>query len=409
MALFAQLTSFRDPVKAMDRPLTAQELPISASAGRHPPRGAYVHVPFCLHKCHYCDFYSFVDTRRQQPAFTRRLVEEMEAASEFLTKPLETVFVGGGTPTLLEVALWRELLEAMDHLLPREPGAEFTVEANPETGSAELMDVLAAGGVNRMSVGAQSFQRQHLETLERRHEPANVGRSMRLARAAGIVDLNLDLIFAIPGQHLGEWLADLDAALALEPTHLSCYSLMYEPNTPLTAKMRAGEVKRVDEDLEAEMYEAAIDRLAAAGFEHYEVSNWARPGHRCRHNLLYWRNEPWWPLGPSASGHVEGIRWKNAPHLGDYLRVRPWPPITDVERLDEDGRVGEALMLGLRLMEGVTLDQLDGLLAVGVRGPHRTAAIDRHIAAGLLRRSATHLHLTRRGLLLADTVLADLL
>ncbi len=157
------------------------------------------------------------------------------------------------------------------------------------------------------------------------------------------------------------------------------------------------------------MYEATIDRLAAAGFEHYEISNWARPGYRCRHNMLYWTNQQWWPLGPSAAGHVAGIRWKNVARLSDYLRVRPLPPITNVERLDDDGRVGEELMLGLRLIEGIAHDRLDKLLAAGRRGPGRAAAIDRHVSEGLLQRDDGSLRLTRRGLLLADIVLADLL
>ncbi len=369
--------------------------------------GVYVHIPFCFHKCHYCDFYSIVDPRRPQ-AFVRRLIEEVTAISAYVRAPLETIFIGGGTPTLLPVDLLADLLGAIADRLPRRPDAEFTVEANPETVTAPLVEVLAEGGVNRVSIGAQSFDPRHLKALERWHEPASVERSVDLVRSAGIDNINLDLIFAIPGQTLGDWLADLDEALRLEPSHLSCYGLMYEPNTPLTARLRAGRIRRVDDELEAAMYEATLDRLAGAGFEHYEISNWARPGRRCRHNLLYWTNRQWWPLGPSAAGHVAGTRWKNVPNLGAYLKHRPWPPIQDVERLDDDGRAGEELMLGLRLIDGIARDRLEALLALGRRGGERAAAIEGHVDGGRLEERGGRLRLTRTGLLLADSVLADL-
>jgi oxygen-independent coproporphyrinogen-3 oxidase len=410
MIPLAQLTSGDDGLQA---PIsTAADLPFSPEAEWGPgPAGLYIHVPFCIHKCHYCDFYSLVETgpESRRPAFTDRLIQEIRAAGPWLGGPLETIFVGGGTPTLLEPVLWSRLLAAIDGELNLHPDCEFTVEANPDTLSAELLEVLAAGGVNRLSMGAQSFDPAMLKALERTHDPANVRRGIELARSAGITNVNLDLMFGIPGQLPDGWAADLDAVLALEPEHLSCYNLTYEPNTPLAEKLRRGAIERVDQDIEAEMYEATIDRLAGAGFEHYEISNWARPGQACRHNLLYWRNGSWWPVGPGAAGHVDGVRWKNAPRLGEYLRVGPLPPISDVEQLDQDGRIGEILMLGLRLMEGISLDRLEGLLAVGDRGAPRRLAVDRYTAAGLLEQLDGRLRFTRAGLLLADTVLADLL
>ncbi|MHC4081953.1 MAG: radical SAM family heme chaperone HemW [Planctomycetota bacterium] len=369
-------------------------------------------MPFCRHKCHYCDFYSLVDARDRQPVFAARLIEEVGAAKPWLPQPVETVFFGGGTPTLLAADLWAEILAALADHLPdraRAAAAEFTVEANPETVTEPLLAVLAAGGVNRLSIGVQSFERRHLETLERRHDPAAAVRSVGLARAAGIDNVSLDLIFGTPGQSLDDWVRDLETALALEPDHLSCYGLTYEPNTPLAARLRAGSIRRIDEDLEAAMYEAAIDRLGRGGFEHYEISNWARPGRRCRHNLLYWLNAQWWPLGPAAAGHIAGWRWTNVPRLDDYLASSGLPPITGAERLDDDGRAGEVLMLGLRLVEGLPLDRVEQVLAMGGRGPQRARAIERHVDAALLQRRDDHLRLTRRGLLLADTVLADLI
>ncbi len=410
MVPLAQLTSTDEGLQAPNS--TAADLPFAAGAGWGPgPTGLYIHVPFCIHKCHYCDFYSLVETgpHSRRPAFTDRLIEEIHAAGPWLAGPLETIFVGGGTPTLLEPDLWTRLLAAIRADLNLQPDCEFTVEANPDALSAELLEVLVAGGVNRLSMGAQSFDPTLLKVLERTHDPDNVRRGVAQARAAGITNFNLDLIFGIPGQVLEGWVRDLDAVLALEPAHLSCYNLTYEPNTPLAAKLRRGAIQRVDEDVEAAMYEATMDRLAGAGFEHYEISNWARPGRACRHNLLYWRNGSWWPLGPGAAGHVDGVRWKNAPRLGDYLRVRPLPPITGQEQLDQDGRIGEILMLGLRLLEGIGLDRLEALLAVGDRGELRRLAVERHTATGLLEQRDGRLRFTRAGLLLADTVLADLL
>ena len=392
-----------------------------------PPRvrGLYLHIPFCFHKCHYCDFYSIVDDRDRQAVFVDRMIDEMAALGPLIRGvegPIETIFTGGGTPTLLAAPLWVKLIEALRRHFDVSGVAEFTVEANPETVTAELLDVLVDGGVNRMSVGCQSFDPRHLKTLERWHDPRNVERAVQLARAAGITNLNLDLIFAIPGQTLADWQSDLERALALGPMHLSCYSLMYEPNTAITKKLEMGMLEACDEDLEAAMYEHTIDRLREAGFEHYEISNWAltpspsqgegrgeghlssRRAARCRHNMLYWLNENWLAVGPSASGHVNGVRWKNLPHLGRYLASTGGSPIQDVEQLDPGASIGEQLMLRLRLIEGVELDWLEPRMT-----PERAAAIERHTAAGLLEQTTTHLRLTRRGLLLADDVIADLL
>ncbi|MCP3906050.1 MAG: radical SAM family heme chaperone HemW [Planctomycetes bacterium] len=401
-----QITSRGAHLQAKSGPITAADLALTP---QDPPRGAYIHVPFCFHKCHYCDFYSIVDARDRQGGFVDRLLDEAEAARAWVTRPLETIFVGGGTPTLLPPALWEHLGRGLADRWPRGADCEFTVEANPETVTTELAAVLAAAGVNRVSIGAQSFDRDLLVALERHHEPANVARSVERMRAAGVEDVNLDLIFGIPGQTLESWCSDLDAALALEPSHLSCYGLMYEPNTALTQRLRAGTVRRIDPDLEADLYEMTVDRLGAAGYEHYEISNWARPGRRCRHNLLYWMNEPWWPAGPSAAGHVDGYRWKNVPRLADYLDNGPLPPITDVERLDDDGRIGEELMLGMRLVEGMTRERLDDLLERGTRGAERAEALARAADDGLVAERAGRVHLTRRGLLLADIVVGALL
>ncbi len=401
-----QITIMGESRTAKNALSDARSLPINASSVIS---GVYIHVPFCFHKCHYCDFYSIVDSQPRQEIFAERLATEWRAmAGLSQTASVETIFVGGGTPTLLWPDLWQAFLETI-HETQLLRLVEFTVEANPETVTADLLRVLAGGGVNRLSIGAQSFHLALLQVLERHHDPANVSKSVELARDAGISNLNLDLIFAIPGQTLDQWKADLESALALNPTHLSCYSLMYEPNTALTQKMALGRISRVDEHLEAEMYGYAIDCLDAAGFEHYEVSAWALPGHRCQHNLNYWTNGNWWPLGPSAAGHVGGIRWRNVARLSDYLAHAPWPRIDQVEQLATSDRIGEELMLRLRLRDGIHRRQLYALLDDDLHEPARRASIESQIAAGNLEWKNEALRLTRVGLFVADDVLTDLI
>ena len=374
-------------------------------SGRSPDFHAiYIHIPFCFHKCHYCDFYSIVDDRDRQRAFAQRLVGEARSMGRIVGAAPRAVFVGGGTPTLLRAELWVTLLDALHESFNLSSLAEFTVEANPETVSPELLSILGAGGVNRISIGAQSFDQRHLKTLERWHDPGNVEKAITLARAVGIDNINLDLIFAIPGQTLEDWRADLQRALELQPTHLSCYSLMFEPNTPLTQKLRQGKINRAPEELEARMFECTIDTLTAAGFEHYEISNFALPGRRCQHNLVYWHNENWLALGPSASGHLDGVRWKNAPHLGRYLASEGPAPIQDVERLEAGESLGEQLMLRLRLIEGVDNQWIEERLDV-----QRRDALNCFAEQGLVQRTASHTRLTRHGLMVADTILAELL
>jgi len=376
--------------------------------------GLYVHVPFCFHKCHYCDFYSFVDTEDRQESFVARLEEELGALAAWVRTPLETVFVGGGTPTLLAPLLLGRALRAVRERLPLDSGAEWTVEANPETVDDAVAGTLGAAGVNRVSLGAQSFDPRHLKTLERWHDPASVARAIARLRAAGIARISIDLIFGIPGQTVDEWVSDLARAIDLGTDHLSCYGLTYEPNTAMTVRLGRGEFEPCDEGVEAAMLEQAVARLERAGFDRYEVSNWAgvrdgdRTAERCRHNMLYWRNRDWLAAGPSASGHARGVRWKNVPRLGDWLASRGTSPVVDVERGDADTVAGERLMMGLRLVDGVPEAEVEDIVALGLRGPARRAAIDRAIAAGMLARSSGALRFTARGMMTANATLSEL-
>jgi len=393
----------------------------------------YLHCPFCFHKCHYCDFYSISDgpsAGDRQAAFIDRLEDELEfRAGQYRLRP-RTIFVGGGTPTFLRPELLRKLFGKLGDLGAFNWVAEFTVEANPETVTPEVARILASAGVNRVSVGCQSFEPALLKALERWHEPASVARTIDQVRGVGITNINLDLIFAIPGQTMAMLDADLDAALALSPTHLSCYGLTYEPNTAMTRRLQLGQFRRAPEQLERDMYARIMARLDHAGFEHYEISSWARrdkgqgrrgegandPGPqpstlnpsplRCQHNMIYWTNSDWIGFGPSAASHVRGHRWKNDPHLGRYLAQSPQPPTVDHECLPRSRRTGEILMLALRLRDGVRLDWLKRHLSVD---DVRYRVIDDLIEMNLLERIDTQVRLSNEGLFVADAVIERLL
>jgi len=368
----------------------------------------YLHVPFCFHKCHYCDFYSIVDKQDRQGVFTDRLLRELGALAEF-AGPLETVFVGGGTPTLLRVELWERVLGAMRERFKFAEGCEFTVECNPETATPELFQVLQAGGVNRVSIGAQSFESRHLKTLERWHDPAKVFRAVELARGAGIERQSLDLIWGVPGQTLGEWESDLRTALSAGTTHLSCYSLTYEQGTAMTARLNRGEFVKTDEDVDADMFERTLEVLRGAGLERYEVSNFARPGDECRHNLVYWRQGDWLAAGPSASGHVAGWRWKNVARLDDWIGFDDggFAPVMDVEEVEPRRNLRERIMTGLRIVEGVEVER--AVLDAGARGGELRRVAGLNVERGLMVERGGRWALTDRGFMVGDAVAAEMM
>ena len=399
---------------AQQRPTTA--LPLATE--HRPVEHLYIHVPFCFHKCHYCDFYSFVDSRDRQGEFVSRLIDELRTLAPH-AGPLRTIFAGGGTPSLLKPGLWRVLLDEIDRLFDLGSLAEFTVECNPETVTDELARTLAAGGVNRVSVGAQSFDERHLKTLERWHQPANVERALRCARDAGVERRSVDLIFAIPGQTLDDWRGDLDRVIGFAEAklidHASCYALTYEPNTAMSVRMRRGEFEPTDDDVEAAMYETTVRALGGVGLDRYEVSNFAREDAASQHNLAYWRQRQWLAAGPSASAHVGGHRWKNVPRLTDWMlaieRTGGHSDIVDHEPPDAKRALAERLMLGLRVSDG--LDEaalLDEGHATGVRKQLADAiARQRDKAMVEARDAGGRVRLTDRGFLFADGVASELM
>lgn len=375
-----------------------------------PVRAAYVHVPYCQTICGYCDFYSELLDRSATGRLVDALLTELNGWVARTPVSLRTIFVGGGTPTTLPPDELRRLLSRLRELADPDCDLEFTVEANPATVTSETAAALAESGVNRVSVGAQSFQPGELRVLDRIHRPEQVPQTLETLRTAGIGNLNLDLIFAVPGQTLDAWRTNLEAALALRPEHLSCYGLTYERGTPLFDRWQAGAVARADAELEAQMFELTGDVLAAAGFEHYEISNYSRPGRACRHNLVYWNNEASLGVGPSASGLVDGVRYRNIPDTAEYARViaAGGSPRIQEEKLLPDARARETAMLQLRLIRGIDCAVFGERFGIDPLVLFREA-IDKHTGLGLLAAGEGRIALTPAGLLLADAVIADFL
>jgi oxygen-independent coproporphyrinogen-3 oxidase len=367
------------------------------------PAAAYVHIPFCAHHCNYCDFAIAVGRDDQRDRYIDAL--ERELAGLGTPQPVETLFLGGGTPTHLTALQLERLLSAVRRWLPLVAGHEFSVEANPGTLDAAKVAVLADHGVNRVSLGAQSFQPELLTVLERDHQPADVARAVDVIRRR-IDQVSLDLIFGVPGQTLADWQNDLTRALELEPNHISTYGLTFEKGTPLWKQRHRGQVQSLTEDAELELYLHGMDTLAAAGFEHYEISNFARPGCRCRHNLVYWANEAYFGFGMGAARYVEGCRELNTRDLTTYLRrvLAGRSPTFQSETLAPDDRARETIGVNLRRAEGVLRSRfreqtsfvLDDLIGATLRMLG---------ASGHLEDDGESVRLTRRGQCVADVVI----
>ncbi|WP_068430939.1 radical SAM family heme chaperone HemW [Piscicoccus intestinalis] len=391
------------------------------------PFGIYLHVPFCRVRCGYCDFNTYTpaeladpgepadprERRAARPGTTTSdvdawLTAELDLARRVLgdyAPRVETVFIGGGTPTMLTPTQLGGLVHAVRERFGLAYDAEVTTEANPDTVDADYLRALSRAGFTRVSLGMQSSVSHVLRTLDRTHRPANVKRAVDGARAAGLA-VSLDLIYGTPGESLADWRSSLRAAIALRPDHLSAYALTVEPGTKLAGRVRRGEVPAPDDDDEADKYELAQETLADAGYGWYEVSNWARsPSQACRHNLGYWRGGHWWGVGPGAHSHIGGVRWWNVRQPARYAAALAGggSPGEGRETLDPQQRYEERVMLGIRLAEGLPLDDLHEAGREAVPGLLGDGLLEPGPAAG------GRAVLTLRGRLLADTVLRRLL
>jgi len=375
--------------------------------------GVYLHVPFCRVRCGYCDFNTYTATELRgvrQSDYADQAIAELAFAGRALeasgvpARPVQTVFFGGGTPTLLPAGDLARMLAAVRDTWRLAPGAEVTTEANPDSVDAAALRQLAEAGFTRVSFGMQSAVPSVLATLERTHDPARVPLVVAWARDAGL-DVSLDLIYGTPGETLDDWRRSLDAALEAAPDHLSAYALIVEEGTKLARQIRRGEVPEPDDDLAADMYELADAALSGAGYEWYEVSNWARDGeHRSRHNLGYWRGADWWGIGPGAHSHVGGVRWWNVKHPAAYAGrvLQGLSPAAGRETLDDETRRVEEVLLKVRIAEGLPVSELADAAREEVAGLIADGLIDGAAAIG------GNVRLTLRGRLLADAVVRRL-
>ncbi|MHA7986698.1 radical SAM family heme chaperone HemW [Rathayibacter sp. CAU 1779] len=375
--------------------------------------GVYLHVPFCRVRCGYCDFNTYTSTELRgvrQADYAEQAATEVAFAAEVLersavaSREAATVFFGGGTPTLLPSADLASMLGAVRSTFGLVPGAEVTTEANPDSVDARYLADLADAGFTRVSFGMQSAVPHVLRTLERTHDPERIPLVVQWAKDAGL-QVSLDLIYGTPGESLTDWQTSVEAALACDPDHLSAYSLIVEDGTKLARQIRRSEVPEPDEDLQADMYELVDERLEAAGFQWYEVSNWAKDAaHRSRHNLAYWLGHDWWGVGPGAHSHVGGVRWWNVKHPAAYAQrvISGESPAAGRETLDATTREFEDVLLRVRIREGLPVSALHGAGRSAVAGL---------IADGLVdAKAALHgsVELTRTGRLLADAVVRRL-
>ena len=394
-----------------ESPPPAGTLPEAARAevGRR-PLGIYLHVPFCTTRCGYCDFNTYTAAELgpgvSRASYVDTAITELDLAVRVLgpdAPEVSTVFVGGGTPTLLPPADLERLVAAVGERFGLTSDAEVTTESNPDSVTASDLTRLRAAGFTRISFGMQSAVPHVLATLDRVHSPGRAAQAVAEARAAGFDQVSLDLIYGTPGESRADWTTSLDAALGVAPDHVSAYALIVEPGTRLAARVRRGELPMPDDDDLADKYLAAEAQLTAAGHTAYEVSNWAvRPNARCRHNLAYWRGDHWWGIGPGAHSHVGGVRWWNVKHPSAYAdRLgENRSPAYAREVLTTEERRTERVLLELRLADGLPLDVLTGT---------ESRRVPDLVARGLAEVAEERLMLTLAGRLLADGVVRDLL
>jgi oxygen-independent coproporphyrinogen-3 oxidase len=382
-------------------------------------RGIYVHVPFCVRKCGYCDFYSVAggeEERDRYPGLVEREMDLLLRKSPGEANVLaDTVYFGGGTPTVVGPDRLNRLLAAIRSRFPVAEGAEITTEANPGTVTGGDFARLREGGFNRVSLGIQSFRPETLAALGRIHSVEDVRAAYRDARAAGFSSVGIDLIFGNPGQNEAEWQEDLDLAVTFLPDHVSAYALTPEPGTPIHAAIGGGEITLPDDDTVARMYTAARETMRAAGYRHYEISNFARPGKECRHNLKYWRRDGYLGLGPSAHGLLFpaedapfGLRTANPPSLSDYARAlrEGRPPWGSTRACSREDAWKESLIFGLRTSEGVSPSSIEN--KNGPPPDEVREAVEKLIGSGVLLREGDRLRLPERYWFVSNEALQQL-
>ena len=371
------------------------------------PRSAYVHLPFCRHRCGYCNFTVIAGRDDLVASYLEAL--EREFGQLGFPHPLDTLYIGGGTPTHLSSQSWKHLMKDVLHWYVLQADYEWTIEANPIDIQPELVDLLADHGVTRISLGAQSFHNAKLKFLERDHDAKTIRYAVDLCRSR-FQSISLDLMFAAGKETLADWQKDLQLAVELEPDHLSTYGLTYEKGTAFWNRKNRGDLVALDEQLERDMYESAVDQLTTAGFQHYEVSSFSRPNHRCRHNIVYWQGGEYLAVGAGAARFIAGCREINHRSTTTYLKrvLAGQSPVAEREQLSNEQMARDRLIFGLRMLEGINCKEFvkqTGFTLEELAG----RAIERFISEGLLTRDQSQLRVTREGLMMSDSMWPDLL
>lgn len=351
--------------------------------------GLYIHIPFCQTRCRYCDFYSTTDLHLRE-AYVAALLREISSRKEELKEPIRTIYFGGGTPSQLAAEDIGRLIEAIG----TQAAEEITVEMNPGDADARYLEMLRHAGVNRLSMGVQSMHDERLKLIGRRHTSAQAREAVSMARKAGFENLSLDLIYGLPGQTMAEWQEDVEQLLALRPEHISAYCLQWEEGTVLTEMLERGEVAMTDDETEMAMYDYLMERLQEAGYEHYEVSNFARPGYASRHNSSYWNDTPYIGIGAAAHSYDGQVRSSNPADIQQYIAGAA----REEEVLTADDRYNERIMLGLRTARGIASMEI-----------RDRQAVERLIQRGLLCEEGTQVVATRQGLHILNSIIETLM
>lgn len=370
--------------------------------------GIYIHIPFCKSRCIYCSFYSttLLDLRKK---YINAVCREMELRKNYIREPFSTIYLGGGTPSLLDEAELTKLFLYINNVYDVDRNAEITMECNPDDITPEFTNMLSRLPINRVSMGAQTFADSRLRLLHRRHNSDEVKHAVKLLREAGIKNISIDLMFGFPDESLSQWKEDISAALALNVEHISAYSLMYEENTPLWKMLDTGKVKEIDEELSLTMFKELVCQLTDAGYEHYEISNFARPGYRSRHNSSYWHQVPYIGLGAAAHSFDLNSRQWNVADLKLYIEeINNGIIPMEREELDNYTTFNDIITTALRTSDGIDLNAMETRLGKRYRNTLISAA-GKHIEQGLLEIRHDRLRLTAEGIFISDMVMSDLM
>lgn len=370
--------------------------------------GIYIHIPFCKSRCIYCGFYSttLLDLRKK---YINAVCREIELRKNYIREPFSTIYLGGGTPSLLDEAELTKLFLYINNVYDVDRNAEITMECNPDDITPEFTNMLSRLPINRVSMGAQTFADSKLRLLHRRHNSDEVKHAVKLLRKAGIKNISIDLMFGFPDESLSQWKEDISAALALNVEHISAYSLMYEEDTPLWKMLDTGKVKEIDEELSLTMFKELVCQLTVAGYEHYEISNFARPGYRSRHNSSYWHQVPYIGLGAAAHSFDLNSRQWNVADLKLYIEeINNGIIPMEREELDNDTTFNDIITTALRTSDGIDLNAMETRLGKRYRNTLISAA-GKHLEQGLLEIRHDRLRLTSEGIFISDMVMSDLM